>query len=180
MIARTQVLVTAWFVTTHGQQASVGKPRIGPVPAQPTNRRSIIFPHERSLTSRHAQSDLIGWEKLGTNPAELTSQRTAILEATGHLKEALPALEQIAKALTGQVETWAKEKGMTAVNGPMGFTDLDHEGMLVEGFDQIGTLAAIYNHPYYPSFIEKLGYTENSHYEKYSHSSKPTFSNCLR
>lgn len=75
--------------------------------------------------------------------------------------------EQIAKALTAQVETWAKEKGMTAVNGPMGFTDLDHEGMLVEGFDQMGTLAAIYNHPYYPLFIEKLGYTKDADWVEY-------------
>ncbi|WP_298390498.1 hypothetical protein [Hydrotalea sp.] len=75
--------------------------------------------------------------------------------------------EQIAKALIEQVENWAREKGMTAVHGPMGFTDLDHEGMLIEGFDQLGTLAAIYNHPYYPSFIEKLGYTKDADWVEY-------------
>ena len=70
--------------------------------------------------------------------------------------------EEIAKALITEVENWAKEKGMTAVHGPMGFTDLDHEGMLVQGFDQLGTLATIYNYPYYPAFLEKLGYTKDA------------------
>lgn len=75
--------------------------------------------------------------------------------------------ELIAKALIEQVENWAKEKGMKAVHGPMGFTDLDHEGMLIEGFDQLGTLAAIYNYPYYPSFIEKLGYQKDADWVEY-------------
>jgi GNAT superfamily N-acetyltransferase len=50
---------------------------------------------------------------------------------------------------------------MTAVQGPLGFTDLDHEGMLVEGFDQLGTMATLYNYPYYPAFLEKLGYQKD-------------------
>lgn len=75
--------------------------------------------------------------------------------------------EQIARALMAEVENWAKEKGMTAVHGPMGFTDLDHEGMLVDGFDQLGTLAAIYNYPYYPAFIENLGYCKDVDWVEY-------------
>ena len=70
--------------------------------------------------------------------------------------------EQIAGALLTQVENWAKEKGMTAVHGPLGFTDLDHEGMLIDGFDQLGTLASIYNYPYYPSIIERIGYNKDA------------------
>lgn len=73
----------------------------------------------------------------------------------------------IAKALMDMVESWAKELGMTAVHGPLGFTDLDHEGMLVQGFDQLGTMAALYNHPYYPEFIEKLGYTKDVDWVEY-------------
>ncbi len=46
---------------------------------------------------------------------------------------------------------------MTAIHGPMGFTDLDHEGMLIEGFDQTGTMAAIYNYPYYPEHMKRMG-----------------------
>lgn len=75
--------------------------------------------------------------------------------------------EEVAKALIAEVEKWAREKGMTAVMGPMGFTDLDHEGMLVEGFDQLGTLAAIYNYPYYPKFIEKMGYQKDADWVEY-------------
>jgi len=69
---------------------------------------------------------------------------------------------EIPKALLGEVEKWAKEKQMDAIHGPMGFTDLDHEGMLVQGFDQLGTLAAIYNYAYYPKFMEELGFTKDA------------------
>ena len=46
---------------------------------------------------------------------------------------------------------------MTEIVGPLGFTDMDPEGMLIEGFDQLGTMATIYNYPYYPQHMEKLG-----------------------
>ena len=75
--------------------------------------------------------------------------------------------ELIAKSLIAEVENWAKEKNMKAVHGPMGFTDLDHEGMLVQGFDQLGTLAAIYNYPYYPKHIENLGYQKDADWVEY-------------
>jgi hypothetical protein len=73
----------------------------------------------------------------------------------------------IAKSLLDQVMQWAKEKGMTAVHGPMGFTDLDLEGMLVEGFDQLGTLATIYNYPYYPRILEELGFIKEVDWMEY-------------
>jgi GNAT superfamily N-acetyltransferase len=68
----------------------------------------------------------------------------------------------VSETLLKTVETWAKETGMTAVHGPLGFTDLDREGMLVEGFNELGTLATIYNHPYYPKHLEKLGYAKDT------------------
>lgn len=74
---------------------------------------------------------------------------------------------EIPKALLAEVEQWAKEKGMDAVHGPLGFTDLDHEGMLVEGFDQLGTLATIYNYPYYPEYIAALGYKKDADWVEY-------------
>ncbi len=73
----------------------------------------------------------------------------------------------IAKALIDKVEAWAKELGMTAVHGPLGFTDLDHEGMLIEGFDQLGTMASLYNHAYYPELIQQLGYTKDTDWVEY-------------
>jgi GNAT superfamily N-acetyltransferase len=74
---------------------------------------------------------------------------------------------EVSGALLGAVESWAKEKGMTAVHGPLGFTDLDREGMLIEGFDELGTLATIYNHPYYPVHLEKLGYVKDTDWMEY-------------
>ena len=66
--------------------------------------------------------------------------------------------EEVSKALFDAVEKWAKDKGMEGLQGPMGFTDFDHQGMLIEGFDQIGTMATIYNYDYYPVHLEKLGF----------------------
>ncbi len=74
---------------------------------------------------------------------------------------------EIPSALLAEVEKWAKEKQMDAIHGPMGFTDLDHEGMLVEGFDQLGTLAAIYNYPYYPKFLAELGFVKDADWVEY-------------
>jgi hypothetical protein len=68
----------------------------------------------------------------------------------------------VSETLIKTVEAWAKETGMLAVHGPLGFTDLDREGMLVEGFNELGTLATIYNHPYYPVHMEKLGYSKDT------------------
>ncbi len=65
---------------------------------------------------------------------------------------------EVSKALFEAVENWARAKGMTSIHGPLGFTDMDSEGMLVEGFDQLGTMATIYNYPYYPKHMEALGY----------------------
>ena len=66
--------------------------------------------------------------------------------------------DDIVDGLFGAVEDWARSKGMEALHGPLGFTDMDHEGMLIHGFDQIGTMATIYNHPYYPRQMERMGY----------------------
>jgi len=73
----------------------------------------------------------------------------------------------VSEALIKTVEAWAKETGMTAVHGPLGFTDLDREGMLVEGFDELATLATVYNYPYYPVHMEKLGYTKDTDWMEY-------------
>ncbi|HOY33481.1 MAG TPA: N-acetyltransferase [Bacteroidales bacterium] len=67
----------------------------------------------------------------------------------------------VSAALINEVEQWAKQNGLTKVAGPLGFTDMDLEGMLVEGFDEISTQIAIYNYPYYPAHLEKHGYTKD-------------------
>jgi GNAT superfamily N-acetyltransferase len=68
---------------------------------------------------------------------------------------------EVSKALLGAVEDWARQNDMTAVHGPLGFTDMDREGMLIHGFDELGTMATLYNHPYYPQHMEKLGYVKD-------------------
>ncbi len=70
--------------------------------------------------------------------------------------------ENVSKALLDAVENWAEENGMKAIHGPLGFTDLDPEGMLIEGFEELGTIATIYNYPYYHEHIRKLGYQKDA------------------
>jgi len=69
---------------------------------------------------------------------------------------------EVAKALFEEVEKWAKAKGMDTICGPLGFSDLEREGLLVEGFDQMSTFEEAYNAPYYQDFIEKLGYEKET------------------
>ena len=69
---------------------------------------------------------------------------------------------EVSAALISAVEQWARERGMTELQGPLGFTDFDREGMLVEGFDRLGTMATIYNYPYYPQHMERLGFEKDA------------------
>lgn len=64
---------------------------------------------------------------------------------------------EVSEKLLDEVSKWGKSRGMDTLVGPLGFTDMDAEGMLVEGFDQLSTMATIYNYPYYPVHMEKLG-----------------------
>lgn len=75
--------------------------------------------------------------------------------------------ERVSRALFEAAESWLKQKGMHGIHGPLGFTDLDQEGMLVEGYDQLGTMATIYNHPYYVTHIERLGYVPDAEWVEY-------------
>lgn len=69
---------------------------------------------------------------------------------------------EVSAALLKAVEDWGRSKGMKKIIGPLGFTDLDHEGMLVDGFEELSTMATIYNYPYYPEHLERLGYSKES------------------
>lgn len=74
---------------------------------------------------------------------------------------------EISRALLDAVAQWGKSKGMDTIQGPLGFTDFDAEGMLVEGFDQLSTMATIYNYPYYPQHMEKLGFEKDADWVEY-------------
>lgn len=74
----------------------------------------------------------------------------------------------VSKALFKAVEDYGRSKGMTEVVGPLGFTDFDPEGMLIEGFDQLGTFATIYNYPYYSKHMEQLeGWVKDNDYVEF-------------
>ena len=75
--------------------------------------------------------------------------------------------EAVSSALFEAVEKWAIQKGMTGIQGPLGFTDLDHEGLLVWGFDQLGTMATAYSFPYYKEHLEKSGYVKEQDWNEY-------------
>ena len=74
---------------------------------------------------------------------------------------------KVSNALFAAVESWAKSKGMTYIHGPLGFTDFDNEGALVEGYDRAGTLATIYNHPYYIEHYERMGFEKEADWVEY-------------
>lgn len=74
---------------------------------------------------------------------------------------------EVSKALLDAVVAFGKARGMEQVVGPLGFTDFDPEGMLVEGFARLSTMALIYNHPYYPEHMKKHGYTKETGWVEY-------------
>lgn len=74
---------------------------------------------------------------------------------------------KVSKALLLAVEKWGKGKGMTEIAGPFGFEDMDREGMLVDGFDELSSMYVNYNYPYYPKHMDRLGYRKDNDYVEY-------------
>ena len=76
--------------------------------------------------------------------------------------------DEVLRALLTAVEEYGRQKGMKEIIGPLGFTDMDQEGMLTKGFDQLGTMATLYNFPYYPKLMELMeGYEKDIDYVEY-------------
>lgn len=75
--------------------------------------------------------------------------------------------EAVPAALLGAVEQWARENSLEAVHGPLGFCDLDKEGMLIEGYDELSMFITLYNFPYYPQHLERLGYGKATDWLEY-------------
>jgi ribosomal protein S18 acetylase RimI-like enzyme len=73
----------------------------------------------------------------------------------------------VSRALFGAIESWAISNGMNGVHGPLGFTDLDKEGLLIEGFEEPGTMLMLYNYAYYKRHIEDLGYKKDAGWVEY-------------
>jgi hypothetical protein len=74
---------------------------------------------------------------------------------------------EVTRSLLDTVVGWARERGMTTITGPHGFTDLDPEGLLVEGYDELATMATIYNYPYYPVHFERYGLAKDVDYVEF-------------
>ena len=74
---------------------------------------------------------------------------------------------EVVDALFEAASAWGRKKGMNEMIGPMGFTDLDHEAMLIDGFDELGTMATIYNYPYYPRHMERMGFGKEADWVEY-------------
>ena len=74
---------------------------------------------------------------------------------------------EVVDALFAAAEQWARERGLTELQGPLGFTDFDREGMLIEGFDRLGTMATMYNYPYYPEHMARMGYVKDAEWVEY-------------
>lgn len=75
--------------------------------------------------------------------------------------------DEVAEALFDTVAQWGREHGMDSIVGPLGFTDLDHEGMLTFGFDEPGTMATIYNYPYYPEHMKRMGFEPDAEWVEF-------------
>ncbi len=75
--------------------------------------------------------------------------------------------ENVSAALMNAVEKWGKDNGMNAIHGPLGFTDLDHEGLLIRGFEEMGTMATSYSYPYYHEHLAKLGYEKDQDWNEF-------------
>lgn len=69
---------------------------------------------------------------------------------------------EVSKALLDTVATWGKEHGMDGLNGPVGFTDFDHEGLLLEGYEYLAPMASLYNYPYYVKHMDAYGLTKEA------------------
>lgn len=69
---------------------------------------------------------------------------------------------EVSRALIDAVSEWGRERGMSSIQGPMGITDFDKEGMLITDFDEIGSMNEIYNYDYYPRHMEILGFEKEA------------------
>lgn len=74
---------------------------------------------------------------------------------------------EVAKLLIETVENWLRSKGMTKIQGPLGFTDFDYEGMLIKGFEYPGTMTTTYNYTYYAEYMYQLGYLKDVDWLEY-------------
>ena len=81
---------------------------------------------------------------------------------------------EVSQALLEAVEQWGRSRGMNGIHGPLGFSDMDNEGMLIRGFEEQSTLASIYNYPYYVEHMERLGFVKAADWVQYEFEIPPS------
>jgi hypothetical protein len=74
---------------------------------------------------------------------------------------------EVSRMLVDTVMEWGRSKGMDSIHGPLGFSDMDNQGMLIRGFDELANKASVYNYPYYPVHMEKLGFEKAADWIQY-------------
>jgi len=80
----------------------------------------------------------------------------------------------VSAALMNQAEKWALNMKANRIHGPLGFTNFDQQGLLVQGFNEMSTLASVYNYPYYPEHMDKMGFSKEIDYVEYEVKTPPT------
>ena len=75
--------------------------------------------------------------------------------------------KEVVDALFDALAEWGRSQGLTSMVGPMGFSDMDHEGMLTEGFEELGTMGTLYNYPYYPQHMQRMGFHKDAEWVEY-------------
>ncbi len=92
---------------------------------------------------------------------KLRNQKTGVAELRFGFMDFIDDAS-VVDALFKAVEDWGRSRGCTTMIGPMGFSDMDREGMLIEGFEEMGTMATIYNYPYYADHMTRMGFKKDA------------------
>lgn len=108
---------------------------------------------------------------------EIVGRITAIINRLVNKKEGVKAMrfgwvdfiddDEVVDALFKAASDWGRDRDCVTIIGPMGFSDMDHEGMLIEGFHEMGTMATIYNYPYYPRHMDRMGFKKDVDWVEY-------------
>ena len=158
--------------------------RVTPVGSHKELKQFVRFKNELYKNSLYAVPALVADEMATLNPRRNPASEFCDFQCFLAYNERGEVVGRIAAIINHRAnETWNKKEGrfgffdfieefevaaelmkaaeMEAIHGPLGFTDMDEEGLLIEGFEEEGTMATLYNYPYYRGFIERLGYAKD-------------------
>jgi len=141
----------------------------------PTMRKSELDTLDRDVNPAFAYCDARYW--LAMREGEVVGRIAGIINRRHHEVWGQPYMRfgwldmvddpQVTLSLLEKVEGWAGDENLAAVHGPLGFTNLDHNGVLVEGFEELATMAAGYNYPYYMDHMQAAAYAKDVDYVEF-------------